>query len=553
MRIRGEIDVSYDFRGTGLDLSTSSHLADPDKAIRLVNFDLSRERGALAGRRGSVVIHQTQGELGGAVHDIYITENPDALPSAKKYMIISYTSGGNWRLSAADITAGDDDYTFNTLLLKADGTDVNFATGKRFSFCTTYDNALDPNQVVVLITNNHDQTYYWDFSEWSGLVAFDVGTVSPVRVEGFLSVPWDGRVWAWKQNTIYWAAADDPHSWVEEDTTAGFREAPLEQYQNPIRALQIIGNNLTVINSNTIGHMFKTGSTSNPYRYRQDHAGSGTFNHRSIIPWGDKIIFFDKRPPYLFMWNGTTLGKLDPEENMVNGIQKYLDLSEAPSIRLAVAGDNLRISMAVTDNIRPDAISVQTVAKINLTKKDLRLGIPYYPWTLDSYQANDIVASDRGSYMGQFYFADSRANEHWIYREYDFYDLAPYGDYNNALIPAMDTRVEYQWRSPFMNCAPPGKVYLGKMVKKFMTFFLRARWEGTPAAGDTLEIAYRFEYWSGWNTLVPKEILQFDEIPFPAEANGREIQVQLTYKTKSSIPIIDEYGFKYVPVPGIRD
>lgn len=544
-RIRGEQEVSYDFSEVGIDLSTSSHLTDPDKAIRLVNFDLSRERNALVGRRGSRVIHATQGELGGEIHDIYVTENPD---TNKKYMIISFTSGGNWRLSAADITAGDDDYTFNTLLLE-NSSNVNFTADKRFSFCTIYNNGLTPSALVVLITNSFDQTYYWDFTEWNGLVAFNVGTASPVKLEGFLPEAWDGRGWGWKRNVIYWAAADNPTKWVEDDSTAGFRDAPQEQYQNPIRALRIIGNNLTVINKDTIGHMYKTNIVNDPYRYRQDHSGSGTFNHRTIIPWRDKIIFFDKRPPYLFMWNGTTLFPLDPKGYMVAGIQKYLDLSDVPNIRLAVTQDNLRVSMAVTNNIRPSGVSVRTVARINLTRVDDQLGIPYYPWSLDSYQANDIVAEDRGSYVGQFYFADARANENWIYREYDFYDSTPYGDYNGSSA----ANVIYHWRSPYIDCGRANPAF-GKMVKQFMTFFLRARWEGTPdAANDTIQIEYRFENWSGWNILVPKQVLQFDEIPFPAEANGREIQLQLTYTTKTSIPIIDEFGFKFRPYPAIRD
>ena len=124
------------------------------------------------------------------------------------------------------------------------------------------------------------------------------------------------------------------------------------------------------------------------------------------------------------------------------------------------------------------------------------------------------------------------------------------GDITNAVADGTiitDRNITYQWRSGWLNLGT-------KDFKSLLTFFLRARWEGTPdPATDTLTIGYKIDTWTNFETLKPKEILEYDEIPFPAFAYGREVQIQLTYVTKTSIPIVDEFGFTFRPYPAVRD
>jgi hypothetical protein len=240
---------------------------------------------------------------------------------------------------------------------------------------------------------------------------------------------------------------------------------------------------------------------------------------------------------------------------MVAGIQKYLDLGDIPNIRMAIAYDTLFISMGIVDTA-VQGVLVRMLARVNLTRTDAN-GYQSYPWTLDDIQANDVISNDRGSYIGQVYVADKTMypatnGKYYLLRLYDFMDTtlpAPYGDYNGILVNQVPVGVNitYQWRSGWLNLGT-------KDLKSLMTFFLRARWEGTPdPTTDTLTIGYKLDGWTNFETLKPKEILEYDEIPFPAYAYGRELQIQLTYVTKTSIPIVDEFGFTFVTFPAVRD
>jgi len=563
-RIKGEKSATYDFKNAAMDLSTSAHLVAPDHALRLLNFDLSRERGALVGRRGSKVINASHG-LPGAIKDVYVCDNPDGAAGHTRYMIISYVwDGVHLELAVANISNGlSEDYAFYPLRVVTTGAQASFTANSRFSFCSIYwpfVASVGPDKQIILITNGVDQMYYWDMTDTIEYVFVATGSVAQlktfrcgladVKLEGFLSTAWRGRAWGWKGNTEYFASADNPTLWDDDDTTAGCLEAPMEQYQNPIRGNYIVSNNLTLINRDTIGHVYATGSDVEPFIYSQDHEGSGTFNHRTVLPWKDNLVFFDRRPPYLFRWNGTSLFSLDPQNNMVAGIQRYLDIADIPNIRMAIGYDTLLIAMGIVGG------TTRMLARVNLTRTDAN-GYQSYPWTLDDIQANDVISNDRGNYTGQVYVADKTMypatnGKYYLLRLYDFMDTtlpAPYGDYNGILVnqQPVGVPITYQWRSGWLNLGT-------KDFKSLLTFFLRARWEGTPdPATDTLTIGYKIDTWTNFETLKPKEILEYDEIPFPAFAYGREVQIQLTYVTKTSIPIVDEFGFTFRPYPAVRD
>jgi hypothetical protein len=278
--------------------------------------------------------------------------------------------------------------------------------------------------------------------------------------------------------------------------------------------------------------------TNNPerlYDYNIHTYENGAINDRCITHWNGKILFLDKHPPYLFLWDGARVHPLDTDRKLTKGIQQWLDfsLSSLTGMRMIVHDDNLMVSFTSSGKA-PGADALKWILVANLTRQNER-GLPYFPATVWNLRANDIVVADGSTDFGQIYFADN-VND-YVRRIYDFWDTDPYGDYNDQT-GSNPQNITYHLRTGWIG-----------MKSFFQTteFWLNADYEGIPLTTDALEIRYRFNGWSEWQTLLVGQVRKIDWIPFPKNAYGREVQFDLIWTTKTARPFLYEMVFKYVP------
>lgn len=541
--IRGEKSVFFDLSAVGVNRSDSPRHLKPGEARIVQNFDFDREGKGLIGRRGTLTLNDAN-PLGGQGYDLHWTRNP---ATGYEYILCVWDDGANFRIGAWRLNAADTQ--FHTLNLHG-GANFTLTRGSRITFVTAYNATLAAT--VVYGTNGIDPPFYWDFTHWNGIWTgvgeFQFGTID-ARIRFFCPVPWRGSTWAFYRTaepvTIQWSDSDDGRLWIDQGN-AGFIQAPQDDFSNPLRALYPIGDKMMVFNVDSIGSIVYTNNPDDPYEYRILTRGNGAIHQGCVAPWGNNLLFIDKREPYLFMTNGAQVIPLDPERKIVTAIQDYFDWSSIMATRLRVVNNVALLSFDTRTNADVETDGKRWIAAISLTRKGPG-GNPYYPWGFYNLQSNDILVADEGINIGYTFFSDARpdpiSGNYYVRRLADFFDGAnEYGDYNRVGAPAETQPIAYILQTGFYG--GPTKDEEAKW-KELMTFTLDGDWEGTPAASDVLRIRYRCEGWTEWGDLLVANVREFGEIPFAPTAQGRTVQYRFEFTSETAIPRIYGYGFTY--------
>jgi len=545
MVLRNEKRGFFDLSAVGINRSDSPRHLAPGEARIVRHFDFDRESKALVGRRGTLTLNDANA-LGGEGYDLHWTYNP---VTGNSYVLCVYDDGANFRVGAWQLNAGETQ--FHILILQGGG---NFllTRNRRVTFVTAYNAAL--GATVVYGTNGTDDPFYWDFTHWNGVWTgageFQFGTIA-VPIRFFCPVPWRGSTWVFYRQvepvTVHWSDSDDGRLFIDQGN-AGFLQAPMDDFDNPVRALYPLGDRMIVFNTDSIGQIMWTNNPDDPYEYRIITRGSGAIHQGCVAPWQDKLLFVDKREPYFYMLYGNTVRALDPERKIVTAIQDYVDwtLVNLMSMRLRVWHNTALLTFLTRTNADVETTGHRYMAAISLTRKGPR-GSPYFPWSFYDLESNDILVADEGANVGLAWFSDARADpvsgNYYVRRMADFFDGAnQYGDYNRVGGAAETEPVAYMLQTGFWGGRTPDEE---TQWKEFMTFTLDGDWEGTPAAGDVLRIRYRCEGWTGWNDILVSNIRKFGEVPFAITAQGRTIQFRFEFTSETAIPLIYGYGFTY--------
>ena len=550
MAFRGENRVFFDLGNTGVNRSDSPRHLAPGEAVIVQNFDFNREGKGLVGRRGTLTLNDAN-PLTGEGYDLHWTYDPT---NDRQYIVCVQDDGADFRIGAWEIGVS---VAFTDLTLHGGG-NFRLTRNVRVSFVTAYNATL--GRTVMYGTNGTEQPFYWDFTQWNGIwqgagapqapagsatAEMQFGTVD-FRLHHFCPVPWRGLTWAFSRQdelvTIHWPDSDDGRLFVDQGN-AGFIQAPQDDFKNPLRGLYPIGDKMMVFNIDSIGSIVWTNNPDDPYEYRLLTRGAGAIHQQCIAPWGNNLIFIDKREPYLMMTNGSQVIPLDPERKIVTAIQEYVDWSDILLTRLRVGNNVAYLSFETRNNADAGVDGTRWTAAISLTRKGPR-GNPYFPWGFSNLHSNDILVADEGTNVGYVWYSDAQADptdgKYYIRRLAAFYDGAnQYGDYNRVVVgPDPVQPIAYILQTGYWNGDDPS-------WKEFMTFTLDGDWEGTPAAGDVLRIRYRCEGWDGWSDLLVSNVRKFGEIPFALTAQGREIQFKFEFTSATAIPKIYGYGFTY--------
>lgn len=534
MKLRGEQIARYTFDNAGLNLSESPYALDPSEATMVQNIDLSESARALVGRYGSKTLNAANALVGGNAYDLFKIERPT---TGNVYLVCSRDDGSNFRIAAWHLNKSPAETHFHDIN-KADTSNFTLNQNRRVSFASGWNDAAAIKKTLVYGTNGANQPFYWDFAEWDGMTSFPFGTTN-IKIAHFCPVQWNGRMWAYgrlntEANYIYWSDSDDGTKWVDEGNS-GFMQAPMDDAANPVRCVYPIRGRLTVFNLDSIGHVSYTYNPDSPYRYDIVQRGAGTLSPGTVVPWGDILVFIDKREPFLFGWNGANATPLDPDRKITRGIEQYLDFNQAGDIRMTRHGDNLRIAFDSRVDNPLSGNTMRMIAEVNLSRKN-RQGMRYYPWSIYPVRCNDLVSCDLGVDLKKCYFTDTRGAFKYVHRFSEFYDGSNrFGDFNGST----KTYITYKYTTGYQDLDTFD-------VKKLMTFFLNVEFEGSPASGDTLKIRYQFEKQDDWSDLFLGTGRAFRDIPFPPNAYGKAVRFQFLMTSKTARPKLYDYGFRYV-------
>ena len=528
---------TIDFADIGLNLSASPRGLKGAQSVIALNLDYSDSSGALVGRRGTTTLAGAQ-PLPGKPYDIYRAYDG----VSGKYTMFTYSEGGNFKIGVLE--PGD---TIHQTLQDPGGGDFTLTDGARVSFTTDYDPSL--GKIVVTGTNGVDDPWYWDFDTSDYKVAkYRFGT-SGIKLKKFMVMPagfqGQGRRWAYgRDSEVVTIHGSDPvnHKQFVDEGDAIFFEVQQEAYSNPVRAMVPFRNQFTVFNLDSISTVYYTNNPSRLYNYAVQTYGNGAINDRCVTYWQDNLLFIDKRPPYLFLWDGARVHELDRDRMLTKGIQEWLDFSvnSLSIMRMDIADDSLFVTFTGSGKAEGSSAG-KWMLVINLTRLNNR-GIPYFPAVIWDLQANDLVVADHGTDFEQILFTDD--NENYIRRLSTIWDPESdqFGDNNNQTGSDADP-ITYRLRT--------GWIGIGEFFQT-KEFLLNADYEGTPAASDTLKIRYRFNGWTEWQDLLVGQVRKVDWIPFPKNAFGREMQFDFLWRTATARPFLYDAKVKYILRPFTR-
>lgn len=551
MAIRGLQKFEWNFDEISLNLAKSSRHLKPSEAVIVQDIDFDDDRGGVVGRFGTKTINvdgATEDPLASNEFiDLFRATDTD---TNKKYIVGIYDDLSNYKVAALCTTDGDKAYT---TILATGGGAFTLTRGARLSFA----NYREPNidDVIVVGTNGVDQPFY--FKGTGGITEFQFGaTGTGFKLKYLLSRPWRGHAWAalrtGEETTVHWSSTTNFLSWVETEGS-GFRQCPQDDLLNAFRGFEIFRDRLMVFNLDSIGELFYTGNTDAPFRFRELTRDAGLVHSRAMVQWNNKIYFFDKRYPYLKIWNGANIELPHSYETIAKGLEKWVDLNDALNVRMAVQGNNLLISFKAAPTYAKTGTDGQRwIAVINLTRRGQN-GLPYHPMSLWKIRANDIISVDEGTDFGQTYFADADAQNvggtdyYFTRRICDWYDLRgtvadAFGD-GNLLTDADATDVD--------NILQTGWITLPDW-SELMYLSVDGEWEGTPSSGTTLSIKYRFDEESSFQTVVVTAVDGVTRFPVAGNAQGRRIQMRFEYSDNQSRPILHKVILWLKPKPGIK-
>lgn len=559
MAIRGIREYNWSFEEIALNLHDSSRHIKPDEAIIVQDIDFDTASGGLAGRPGTKIINVTGADPGVpdplAVNEFFDIFRATDVDTDKKYIIGIYDDGSNYKVAALSTTDGDKAFT---TLAAAGGGAFNLTQGSRVSFANVREPGL--NDVLVIGTNGIDSPFY--FKGTGGITEFNFGDTSKFKLKYLLERPWKGRMWAalraGEETTIHWSETDNFLSWVETEGS-GFRQCPQDDLLNAFRGMRIFRDKLTVFNLDSIGEIFATGSAASPFRYRDLKRGHGAVHNNAIADDGDIIWFVDKRYPYLKFWDGyTVVDDYAGAETIAIGFEKWLDKSLAGllSVRMTATAKKLYVTFLSS----PSSTTYNTdgnrwLAVISLDKVD-RNNLPYYPLSMWKIRANDIVVADEGTDIGQIYLASADTKTvsgtpyYFLKRIAGWFDiesapLTAFGD-NNGITGTDPDNVVNIMQTGWLSL--PGNTWF-----ELMFLSVDGEWEGTPSAGTTLGIKYRFDEESSFQTVTVASVDGVTRYPVAHNAQGRRMQLRFEYSDNQSRPILHELKIWYKSKAGIRN
>lgn len=543
MRLANAKSIVLPFSQVELNLADSPYLLEPDQAVMLQNMDFDDQRGALVGRYGTTTLNPD----GILLHDGITTAyyqfwdlfRCEDISNGNKYVLGVYDDLTNFKLAycRTNNTAQTKFYT----LKAAAGAPFNLTRNIRVNFCTA---KCPTNGNIVLGFNGTDQPFWINLT--TGVVTpFAFGGASDFRIQYVYPHPWKGHIWAAfrsaERNTIHWSSVTDYTSWVT-DATSGFLQAPQNEPTNPVRAMLVVQDRMLVFNLDSIGEIYYTGVSDSPFKYRELTRNTGTFHFKSVVPWNGRVIYLDKTPPYLKMFNGSQIETLDPTGSIEKGFQKWLDCSveELLKTRMDMRNGNLVVSFKAQPAYAVTGTDAKRwLAVVNMTRRNNQ-GMLYYPFNLWNIQSNDVICSDEGTDFGQTWYSDpvqqtvSGDSRYYVRRIMDWYDVRAggvgFGDKRGTAATPLD--VVYFFRTGWLNFGTSD-------WKEAMLFRLHGEWEGTPSTGAKFYVKYRFEKWTVWQQLeISAVALYAASIPFPQNAQGKLIQFEFYYSDKQSRPIL---------------
>lgn len=504
MVIYGLKEEWFSIANVGLNLGTSPYALKPGEATRILNIDHTEETRALVGRWGTGTLGGATGGLTNPALDLFRGRKD----GATAYYMATYNDGSNQKLAAYKTNA------FNDLKL-VDTSDFNMTADRRVYMVNADGLVWGSGK-----GSGDDNMFYWDFTEWNGITTF-----TTLKKYHFFE-HWDGRMWGWTglSAELHHSDTDDYKLWVGSASTGNYGFLLCGQNNDPVRACVPARDRMWVFKTNEIGYIFNTGNPAAPYAYKQSIKGSGTISQGTLHQWHGDVIFLDKDAPYLFVWTGNQVIPLDPEEKLSKVIPIWFDVADFANIRMEVYGNNILITFKTRST--SDGGGARWVAAIAANQKNER-GERTFPWGFWDISCNDILVADEGTDIGRCLFADDTAydSKGWVRRIGEEYSVE-YGDEGDPTEDPATTTYE-MWTG-----------YLGddKTLKRFVTFDIRAEWDGTPAVSDTIQVEYRLDGWTNFETLLISSAQGFKPIPFPSIAVGRKIQLKFKVVTKTFRP-----------------
>ena len=560
--------LRLNFSDMNLNLADSPYMMGSDQAVLLRNVDFDENRGAIVGRHGTTTVNPA-GILkhGGnpstpndyewyQCFDLFRCLEP---VSGNKYLLTSYDDLTNFKLGY--LRTNHTAQTYFTTITAAAGAVFNLTRNHRIHFVEA---TCPTNGPLVMGFNGYDQPFWISLATGIAHPFAFGGSGLDYRLLFVLPEPWMGHIWATgrtgEETTWQWSDVVDYTKFVGEGTTSGFRQAPQNERTNPARAGAVFQNRLIAFNLNSIGEFYPTGDLASPFRYRELARNVGTIHPKSIYKTDRGIVFLDKRPPYLKMFNGSTLETLDPSKSLEKGIQNWLDASTSELLltRIGAIDSNLLLSFKSQSTYAPTGTDGQRwTAAINMNRRN-RMGQSYYPMNMWSIRMNDLCSSDEGTDFGQCWYTDpdpvanGGKNYYFVRRILGWYDVRAggvgYGDKRGMTLGGQavtPTNITYLLRTGFLNFGTD-------IWKELMTFKLVGEWEGTITSGAKFYVRYRCEKWTVWKYLEINAVsLYAQEIPFDLNDQGQAVQFEFSYTDKASRPILHQIELQVRPKPGV--
>ena len=442
MKRKNTKSVILPFSNVSLNLAESPYHLPPDQAVILMNMDFDESRQSLVGRYGTTTLNPDGILLhGGGVgfyefFDLYRCED---VSNGRKYVVGTYDNGATYHVAYLCTTTGQTQ--FLTLKLAAA---AEFALTR--NRCTFASAKCPTNGNIVIGFNGTDKPFWVNLT--TGVVTpFNFGGVSDFRIAYVYPHPWRGHIWAAfrsaERNTIHWSSTADYTEWVTA-TSSGFLEAPPNRPDNPIRAMLVVNDRMIVFNLNSIGEIYYTGITDDPFKYRELKNNTGTFHFKSITPHDRGILFLDKTPPYLKLFNGSQSETLDPTGSIKEGFRRWVDVSvdELLKTRMEIRNNNLLISFKAQGVYAATGTDEKRwMAVVNLDRRDEN-GRAYFPFNLWKIRSNDICIGDEGTDFGQTWYSDPDTLIETVptFTGPGLNDLTPGGTYTGNVGGAFDKR-----------------------------------------------------------------------------------------------------------------